>query len=620
MEPAASELEVDHKRRANCLRLTRHDAGDSHGTAIASMAASSRQRKRALARVRNQEAVTAARRGRVVRGWLVATAIFATVLASPLMSTAQAAPSNAWSCDSSGGLGHRTPVLLVHGYDSSASTWSTQTQQYLASNSSTTCVTLFDYGAYSTDWVTNPNIGPALAARILTLANASQRSGGPGKVIIVAHSMGGLATRCAADPVCSGLSGVAGKIRAVVTFDSPSLGTWLKGYGRSDLADLVGPFFGALCVGTDNGLSTVKAVCDELRAWGTSAAVKAFTPGSAQLRELPAMPTSIPVLALAGSVKVATSFFGHDVTAIGDVGDLIVSEQSALADARVVDGIGGARVEDCGYIDITQPVTTFTLQCSHITETNNDQFLSATLHFITDVERHDSLAEPLPRIAQTTQSAGALQALLARAGLSSQVFPLSACASVAVEGAVFSSEAADVQIAHTFTPGCSGLAFGTFYVIRSGSVTAHAEECDCGDQTRAFLALRAPYANRGAAAFQTDGNGQLIPGAGIATPPLLQVVRDGPILYEPSSFVFTVDSTGDLDALTWSTWGLGGAIATGTLRLDTCIPDCASGPFNSYPATIRLSGVSEIHSPYFTVFTIDSPTAPGGSQTFTIPR
>jgi hypothetical protein len=234
-------------------------------------------------------------------------------------------------------------------------------------------------------------------------------------VIIVAHSMGGLATRCAANESCSGVAGVAARIRAVVTFDAPNLGTWLKSWGRSDIADLLGPFFGAVCVGTGNGLSIAKGICNELRAWTTSAAVKAFTPGSAQLSALPQLPRSIPLLALAGSVKLATSFFGHHVTTIGDLGDIVVSEDSALAAANVVDGLGGSLVLDCGYLDITQPSVLFTLRCSHLgpSETDSADFLAPTLGFITRVERADTPlrqtdldSAPVPSLCQ--QRAGTL--------------------------------------------------------------------------------------------------------------------------------------------------------------------------------------------------------------------
>jgi pimeloyl-ACP methyl ester carboxylesterase len=338
-----------------------------------------------MAGVRDTTGMTPRRRG---AAHLVVSLIVMLATVGSVAATSPAfAASSPWRCDSPSGVGQRFPVLLVHGYDSDVTAWSPQTQQYLAGSGSATCIDTFDYGPYATTWVTDPHIGPALANRIVQLASQSTNAGGPGRVIIVAHSMGGLATRCASSPACSGVTDVASKIAALVTFGTPNLGTWLKSYGRSDIADVLGPFFGAACVGTGSGLGILKGVCHELRAWTTSAAVKAFTPGSAQLKALPAIPPSIPVLTAAGSVKVATSFFGHHVSAFGDVGDLIVSEDSALNNANVVDGIGGQTMQDCGYIDVTQPTVLSTWTCWHGTETNDSGFLTVALATITRAER-----------------------------------------------------------------------------------------------------------------------------------------------------------------------------------------------------------------------------------------
>jgi predicted alpha/beta hydrolase family esterase len=100
-------------------------------------------------------------------------------------------------------------VLLVHGYNSGPQTWNADTRSTYASVSGV-CIDVFDYKNWSTHWVTDSHIGPALAMRIDELASASSSGGGSGKVIIVAHSMGGLATRCALAESCNGgISGVA---------------------------------------------------------------------------------------------------------------------------------------------------------------------------------------------------------------------------------------------------------------------------------------------------------------------------------------------------------------------------------------------------------------------------
>ena len=94
-----------------------------------------------------------------------------------------------------------------------------------------TVVTPFDYYStahQATGWVTDPAIGAALATDITCLASASAAQGGPGEVIIVAHSMGGLAVRCAVDQACVGQghkAANADQIGLVVTLGTPNLGS-----------------------------------------------------------------------------------------------------------------------------------------------------------------------------------------------------------------------------------------------------------------------------------------------------------------------------------------------------------------------------------------------------------
>lgn len=91
--------------------------------------------------------------------------------------------------------------------------------------------------------------------------------------------------------------------------------------------------------------------------------------------------------------------------------------------------------------------------------------------------------------------------------------------------------------------------------------------------------------------------------------------------YEPSQFDYTQDGTGAVLNITWSSWGPDGAVGTGTLQINNCVPNCAAGTPASYPATVNLSAPQQTASGYlFTSMSIESPTAPGGSQTFSIPR
>ena len=59
----------------------------------------------------------------------------------------------------------------------------------------------------------------------------------------------------------------------------------------------------------------------------------------------------------------------------------------------------------------------------------------------------------------------------------------------------------------------------------------------------------------------------------------------------PKTIGVSGDGSGFVTALVWSDWGSPRATATGTLKVDDCNPDCASGTYTSYPATVTLAGL-----------------------------
>jgi len=124
----------------------------------------------------------------------------------------------------------KTPVLMVHGFTSDSSMWTAGSPSMVQAIAAATGVQAqtFDYGGKSTQWVKDSGSGAALAGQIDCLAKGSADLGGPGKVVLVAHSMGGLAIRCATDTACSGAD-VSSRIGLVITLDTPNLGTSLAG-------------------------------------------------------------------------------------------------------------------------------------------------------------------------------------------------------------------------------------------------------------------------------------------------------------------------------------------------------------------------------------------------------
>lgn len=189
--------------------------------------------------------------GRNITSVLLACILVATMAAPQLSgsvsssaSAAQAAPSNdVCGARLAGGkkpAGGVTPVLFVHGLNSGAQMWTGGTIKTqgrtvkqatpkvqgknkmlveLVSGVGSTAALVFDYRASSTKWVTDDEIGDRLADTISCLRDETKGR----KVVVVAHSMGGLAAQWAAS---KDGGDVGGNISAVVTLGTPYKGSW----------------------------------------------------------------------------------------------------------------------------------------------------------------------------------------------------------------------------------------------------------------------------------------------------------------------------------------------------------------------------------------------------------
>jgi pimeloyl-ACP methyl ester carboxylesterase len=319
-------------------------------------------------------------RGGVKRSvWLIIPAVMimlAWSTAVPAVASPSATDSGSEPCPGISlqlHLGTTTPVLLVHGFNEGPGVFtsgspSLESAITKAVGSAVTLVT-FDYSNWSQLWVTFDRIGPQLARCITWLAHTSMAHGGPGKVVIVAHSMGGLAVRCAVDPTCAKGIQAANKnlIGLVITLGTPNLGSNPQTLGT------VGDF-----------ICTLISQCNDLLILRDSPAAQAMVPGSPELAKLPLLPASIPVDAIAGSIGETTSLFGHTYV-IGNAGDFIVPVASALADAQQAALHAGPGANNttvnCGTIPVNDkswysqslslkalapPVT-----CWHLTETTD---------------------------------------------------------------------------------------------------------------------------------------------------------------------------------------------------------------------------------------------------------
>jgi len=188
--------------------------------------------------------------------WVAALlAMLALFVAGPVPAAAPAT-SQCANVTQPGIIAGTTPILFVHGIDSDPATWTTGTvsgtsiapMNYMdgALGTQVTGYT-FDWSKYSgfnlgstLSWVTGPPApgpGQLLAQAIKCVASKAGH-----KVIIVAHSMGGLLAEYAS----STDSSVSGDIAAVFTLGTPYTGSWLDSTATGSLGWL-SQAIGAYC-------------------------------------------------------------------------------------------------------------------------------------------------------------------------------------------------------------------------------------------------------------------------------------------------------------------------------------------------------------------------------------
>jgi pimeloyl-ACP methyl ester carboxylesterase len=209
----------------------------------------------------------------------------------------------------------------------------------------------FDYHPYSARWVDDSHLGPALGKVIDCLYKASGQ-----KVVIVAHSMGGLIARYAATQPGPTGADRSGEISSVVTFGTPETGSVAAlllatgidagsagaGAPSAYVQDVLAVIRLILSACGQQATANIKpgTLCDDLpapiRAFASDAGI-ALRTGSPELAALPPWPRSIRVTALAGNATFdlpAPGWFSlpWQSTSV-DVGDLIVTPDSAQAGA-----------------------------------------------------------------------------------------------------------------------------------------------------------------------------------------------------------------------------------------------------------------------------------------------
>ena len=359
---------------------------------------------------------------------VVACAAAALVGVQPIEPVQQASAATVTCRDP----GTRDPVLLVHGWNSTANTWQkAMSTDGVFGGSTPLAVSAFVYGGdaaedknLSLNWVTDAGIGHDLAEMITCLADKSLAAGGIGKVFLVAHSMGGLAIRCALDTKCNdagrgSVSGAADAVAEIVTFGTPNQGSFLRvNSGTSDAENAFGNVIYAVCAGLAAGTRLPAAMpsCDYIHGLSNGSASVAFDPQSNELAALapfnPPGRAQIPVREDGGRVSITTSLgtlWHHTLN--GDVGDLVVGTSSATTQATA----GDRMLQNCGSLDLSVSAGLIGgvvgaglalrdlgagLTCSHITETSDGAFLGDALSTINRWrDQHDPSRTALKRIA-----------------------------------------------------------------------------------------------------------------------------------------------------------------------------------------------------------------------------
>ncbi len=230
-----------------------------------------------------------------------------------------------------GTRGATTPVLLVHGFAGRPTDFRRTLNGYPNLLDTVralpgAAVFTFDYSAHSLEWVTDPAIGPALARAIDCLSIAYARP-----VIVVAHSMGGLAAQYAQGQVLGGRS-VASRLAGVIAIGTPFDGAQFLGVDGGPSAFVFDRLRDAALGVCDDPISARprRSFCDLIGATDTQA-VRAMRRGSPKLRALPDWNPRVRIVAMAGDVVFSVGAFGANQD-IG-IGDVAVGVDSATAGA-----------------------------------------------------------------------------------------------------------------------------------------------------------------------------------------------------------------------------------------------------------------------------------------------
>lgn len=317
---------------------------------------------------------------RGLRRLLAAVATFVVTTGIVVIDSASATPID--RCGET--IDSRPVVLSVHGFAGRPGAWeegarSRSMNDSVKMVSGVKLVAAFDYQAYNTKWVTDSHIGPALAERINCLSDASKEAGGDGRVIVLAHSMGGLALREALNQ-SNPIHVKPEKIGLAIMMGTPHNGSDASYFGG--VVNLCLPSSGSVGYGCM-----------------TSPAIRAMRPGSRELAELPKLPASVALRSIAGDVVVSQYVWGYKV-AERHYGDKVVKVASATAQyTTAFPGDGKFTFECEADVAFGFPLGT---SCDHAELLKNGQVQASVIQALGEYVNSLPDPEPTPTPSSTS--------------------------------------------------------------------------------------------------------------------------------------------------------------------------------------------------------------------------
>lgn len=205
------------------------------------------------------------------------------------------------------------PVVFVHGWTGSGPSSASTVKDLHDELGSGYDVRAFDYGWSSTSWGASKEIRTCLAEYLTSAGKAFKASGGDGKVITVAHSMGGVAVRAASAEMAANSN--SGYLGGLVTIGTPHQGTPWAG----NFASLYEGF--KRVTGSNLPLPSPDSSAAKCLAW----------PLPATCDPMPYLPAGVKIAMVAGQITVQRKLFDLQPFQAAEfpIGDAIVPEISA---------------------------------------------------------------------------------------------------------------------------------------------------------------------------------------------------------------------------------------------------------------------------------------------------